>query len=201
MLNLLLELLHETFLVFLVGGCVVGLVAGGGMLINPNGVLRLNRYFNQWFSTDKAMDVLDRQHQIERVMYRYHRLTGALILAGGVYTLYMLNFVLNQKTTVAILSDRKNYYLVEWLLEATVLAFNTGSVIALAVGVVLLIRPSLLKGLESTVNRWVSSEKPLQTLDTMRYRLDHFIAAHIRVVGVLVMVGSIYVISILKNFI
>lgn len=180
---------------------MIGLVAGAGMLINPDGVLRLNRYFNKWFSTGKATDALDRQHQIERTMYRYHRLTGALILAGGVYTLYMLNFALNQKATVAILSDHKNYYLVEWMLEATVLAFNTGSVIALVVGVVLLIRPSLLKGLESTVNHWVSSEKPLQTLDTMRYRLDHFIATHIRIVGVLVMVGSVYVISILKNFI
>lgn len=200
-LDLLIDLLHQTFLIFLVGGCVVGVVAGALMLINPDSVLRLNRVLSKWVATEKATNALDKQHKIERTMYRHHRLAGALIMAGSVYTLYILNFAFNQKATVAILGDRKNYFLIEWLLEATVLTFNIGSVTALVVGVILLIRPSLLKGFESTLNHWVNTEKSLKTLDTMRYRLDHFIASHIRIAGVMVMVGSIYVLIVLRKFV
>lgn len=200
-MNLLIDLLHQTFLIFLVGGCVVGIVAGAFMLINPDSVLRLNRYFSKWVSTEKATNVLDQQHKIERTIYRHHRLMGALIVVGGVYTLYILNFAFNQKVTVAILGNGKNNHLIEWILESTVLAFNLGCAAALVVGVILLVRPSLLKGMESGLNHWVGTEKSIQVLDTMRYRFDHFIASHIRVAGVLVIVGSIYVISALRNFI
>ena len=200
-MNLLIDLLHQTFLIFLVGGCVVGIVAGAFMLINPDGVLRLNRYLSKWVSTEKVTNVLDQQHKVERTIYRHHRLMGALIVVGGVYTLYILNFAFNQRATVAILGNGKNNYLIEWMLESTVLTFNLGCAAALVVGVILLARPSLLKGLESRLNHWVGTEKSIQVLDTMRYRFDHFIASHIRVAGALVIVGSIYVISALRNFI
>ena len=201
MLNFLIDLLHQTFLTFLVGGCVIGVIAGAGMLINPDGVLRLNQYFNKWFSTEKATDILDRQHRIERVLYRHHRLTGVLVMVGSVYTLYILNFSFNPKLTAALLDDGKNNYLVEWILESAVLAFNLGCAAALVVGAILLVRPSLLKSFEALLNHWVNTEKSLQTIDTMRYRLDHFIASHIRIAGILVILGSIYVINALRNFI
>lgn len=201
MLTIAIDLVHQTFLLFLLGGCVVGIVAGLAMLINPDGVLRLNQYLSKWYSTERLSDALDKQRKVEREIYRHHRLAGALIVVGAIYTLYILNFAFSRQATAVILSDRDNFSLVEWLLDALVLAFNVGCLTALVVGVILMMRPSFLKGSESRLNRWVNTEKSMHTLDVMRHGLDHFIASHLRITGALVIVGSIYVISVLKNIV
>jgi hypothetical protein len=80
---------------------------------------------------------------------------------------------------------------VEWLLDALVLASLTGAAAALFVGLLLWLRPSLLRGIEETSNQWISSRRAERLLDIPRDEVEAFVARHARRVGWLLLLGSL----------
>ena len=165
------------------------------MLLRPDGALRLNQYFSKWFTTAKWTSVLDSPHNIERVLYRNHRLVGLLVLGGTLYMLYSLLISFDKQAVVTILSGHSDPYLIGWLMDTLVAGLVVGGVLAAVIGIFLVVRPSLLKSLEQRLNRWYSSEKTMRAVDEMHLLPDEYVARHIRLVGVLIVLGSIYTIT------
>jgi len=58
---------------------------------------------------------------------------------------------------------------------------------------VFIVRPSALKGLEAWADRQVSSRQATKPLEEVRLPTDRFARAHPRLVGVIVTLGSLYV--------
>lgn len=192
--TILSDALLETFLIFVGLGCALSLVVGLWMLFKPSDILRLNRYLSRWFATDKLANMLDSPHKIERALYRNHRVVGILVLGGSTYILYTLLVILNKKEFANLLGGIWNAYVAAWLVEALVISLVAGSVLAMVVGVFMLIRPSLLKDFEARVNSWYATDKSLQAFDTMHTQPDELVAHHTRIVGVLIVAGSVYAI-------
>ena len=193
---MLSDILLRSFLFFVGGGCVFGLLLGLGMVFRPHIVLRLNQYASKWVSTAKFTHPLDRIFRVERFVYRHHKPLGLLVVGGALYVLYVFLFNFDQKATISVLSNSMSPSLAAWLLEAMVVALVAGSVFAAIVGAFLLLRPSLMRGFETSANRWRATDETIMRLEVMRDFPDRFIARHIRGVGVLVVIGSLYVLSV-----
>src|SRR6267378_38297 len=52
-------------------------------------VFRISERMNVWISSRQAMRPLERPIDIERAVYRWHRIIGVAILAGALFTLYV----------------------------------------------------------------------------------------------------------------
>lgn len=93
--------------------------------------------------SERPLDLLDRRWHLEHLVYRHHRLAGSAIVAASAFFLWQ----------VAALGFRVDWpgsslwTSLWWLLIA-------GNILNLAIGLVVAIRPSHLKPLESVANRW-----------------------------------------------
>ena len=183
----------QTFLIIAAAGCVLSLIIGVWVLIKPEGVLRFNQNLSRWFGTEKLAAALDTPHRIDHALYRKHRWVGMLMLAGGLYILYVMLFAFNKKAAGGELSYGVNPQFA-WLVDALGVVLIVSSVLALIIGFFLVVRPSAFKRFEQWGNRWYDTEKSLQVLEAVHLKLDEVIAGHLRLVAGLIVVGSIYVI-------
>ena len=185
----------NTLHVLMIGGSFVAVVVGVYLLIAPQRVWGLNRYLNTWFATSKLTDPLDAPRHIERAIYRHHREVGAALLTGALYTLYMIQFHYNPAATLNILAQRLDPNLVGWLLESTVFMLVIGSLLALVISLILIIRPSLLRDFEVWSNHWYHTDKAVNTLDTMYLKPDEIMQRHPRITAAVFILGGLYVLA------
>jgi hypothetical protein len=181
----------------LVLGAVLALFVGVWLLINPKDMLRFNQRASRWLDTEKLTAIIDKPRHIERALYRNHRWVGGLVLAGGCYIATVLMFVFNKKAAVTVLARGGDLRLVGWLIDALFVLLVLCSVLAVVLGVLLLLRPSLLKNIEAWMNRWYSSDKSLQALDRVSFGLDEWVAKHTRLMAVLIILGAVYTLAYL----
>ena len=187
------DILLQSFLVFVAVGCVVSLIIGVGMLIKPERVLRLNQILSTWFATDKLAAALDRSHGVEFALYHKHRSVGALVLAGGLYILYVMLFAFNKKAAGGALGFSPNPQLAAWMMDALGVVLVVSSVLGLVIGFFLVVRPSVFKPFEEWGNRWYTTEKSLRVIETMNLKPDQAMTRNYRVFAALIIAGSVYV--------
>lgn len=192
--RILTDTLLPTSLTFIAVGCAVSLLVGIALMIRPGKVLRLNQELDKWFATHKLEAALNKPRETERYIYGNHRLTGAALLLAALYVLYA--FVAGYMRPALLLDLRMDGWLAStmlWLLAA-------GGIAAAAIGVLLLIRPAALKGLEAWANRWRSTDRFSALIDQAHYQPDRFVARHARWVGGFVVAGSLYVLAMVGYF-
>lgn len=126
---------------------VIGLtlmVAGGGALLAGSERYRM------------LLKVLDRPWRFERFIYRHHLAFGMGIVAGAGFLLFVLarhhdlsiqsiSWPTSRGAQLMLLGRA-----VAWLFAA----------LALFIGLIVVIRPSLLKGVETSTNRWIDPSLP-----------------------------------------
>lgn len=96
----------------------------------------------------RLQEVLERPRLVERFIYRHHRLFGSAIVAGALALLTVLG------------AGQARLFGAVWLGgssggRAAVLLVWALVVAVLVIGIVVLIRPSALKGVEALANRWI----------------------------------------------
>lgn len=90
-----------------------------------------------------ALRMLDRQWRIERLVYRHHRIFGTVVLLAGVFCIWQFT----RSELAELLAAPSALSVLVWILLL-------GQGFNLLVGVFILLRPSVLKPLESLSNRW-----------------------------------------------
>lgn len=190
-LNFVGEVFQSGLLLVLLLACAGSFVYGVWMLLQPATALRFNRSASTWVPTDSLTSALDDRHSTERLVYRYHRIIAAMILLGGLYVIYALSGGL-WRVGITEMFSHKGPWTDVVRDVAGVLMLLVG-VIAVLVGIVMFIRPSLLKGAESWLNRWVATDKTLKPLDFAINSPDQIVSRHARVFAALIVVGSLYV--------
>ncbi len=191
--DLAVATLGPVLFVLLYAGAILGLVVGVMLIVDSQRVVRWNYSLNRWYSTRKALRPLDEPVDIKRMVYRWHRVLGVMVFAGALYTLDALAFSYKTGALVRAFRDLGNPAILNLVFETVRIFLIVGNVAALAASVVLCFRPSLLKGLEAWGDRQYSSRESTKPLEVMRYQPDDFVRARPRIVGVLVAIGSLYV--------
>jgi len=196
-----LLILSDAALIFLVGGAVVAILVGAWMLVNPVSLYRFNDYMNRWFSTRKAARPLMVPRNIDPFIYRHHRIIGTVVVLGSVYVLYALIFEMRPAELRALfLGSTSPAHPWAWAVMGLVVALGAGALLALVVGIYLLIRPSLLKGMEQWSNRWMTVRRATRVFDIMRQGPEPFIARHPRAVGIAIVLGGLYTLAGLYSY-
>ena len=190
--DLAVHTLGPVLYVVLLLGSALGLVIGIMLLVNSALVMRWNEVLNTWVATGKAMQALDRPVEVKRAVYRWHRLVGVLLLAGAFFTLDALAFGFTTTALVRTFRGTGSSAILALLFETVRIFLIVGNVAALIAAAVLVFRPSLLKGVEGWADRSYSGRESSEKLDIMRYQPDEFVRARPKVVGAVVIVGSLY---------
>lgn len=189
------DIFRQSFLTFLWIGSIVGLLIGAGMLFRPQQVIRLNQYVSRWVGSEKFSVMLDRPRWSERFFYRHHKPVGAGVLIGALLILYTFLFSYNLRTISTLIP--RGYW---WLSDALVAILLVGSALAALIGILILVRPSLLRELEKAANHWVSTERLLTLFNHMNFSAEQSIIRHHKVAGISIMLGSLYILVVLGYF-
>jgi hypothetical protein len=178
-LKFLSGIVQQALFVFLLLGSVFALAAGLLLVFNSGLAFRVSERMNRWVSTRAALRSLEEERSIARPLYRMHRLVGTLICAGALYALIVLGTPYGEMAIVKSLSGIGPPRFASWVSESLRIVLLAGNFAALIFGLVFIVRPSALKRLEAWADRRISGRRFLRT--------------HPRLVGAVIVAGSLYV--------
>jgi len=192
-LKFVIGIAGQTIYWVLILGCIAGLVLGALLLVDSARVFRWNERLGRWVSTRQATRPLDQPHDVKRFIYRRHRVVGIVVFAGALYTLDVLVFGYRSRPLVHAFRDLAPPHLLEVAFDTARWFLVVGNAAALLAGLILCLRPSLLKGFEAWADRQYSERRALKPLEQMHFQPDRFVRGHPRLVGSLMLLGSLYV--------
>ena len=178
------------------GLTVFAAIAGLWALLNPESFIRFNQRLSTWVGMDKgSVSSAQANFKLERPFYRFHLITGPLIVLASIYVLYEAIFVLNRAEVGSALSISESMLKIwtEILVDAAFGWIYISGFIAFLVGIVVTIRPSYLKGIENRMNTWVDTESTTRILDKKLNLLDEWVIKNPRLFGILSLSGSVLV--------
>lgn len=126
---------------------------------------------------------LDQPHALDRHLYRYHRVTGLLILGLSVATLYIELLVIDPNWA----PTEYGTALESWLLESINTLILVVAIVGVCVGSMLLVRPSAFKTVERWGNRWINTSFKWLEQDVSGNVLDSWVARNTRAFGLIVL--------------
>ena len=187
-------LLLRSLLLFLVAGSFAGLITGATLIMRPDWLLRVSKRANQWVSTRHLDQSLEQTIKLDLWFYRYRLVCGTLTLAGAAFLIYFFTARFDKPNVIAGLSRKFPIppALIESLLDALALSCLLGAVFAMIISLFLLFRPSMLRGFEQGANQWLSLRHELKPLEMPRSGVDEYVFHNARLVGVLLLFGSLY---------
>jgi hypothetical protein len=186
------DILVQFLVAILCGGGFLGFLVGVGLLLKPEWTVQLNRYFSRSFSSDKMAERLDRPHWTERFLYRHHRLVGSALFLGATFILYIFLFSYNVRRISA--ATTSGYWA---LIDVLVAILTVGTVLAALVGIVVAAKPSLLREIEKSANRWIDTEGIVKLFNNILYSPDQQILRRRKIAGVVIIASSLYVLIVL----
>jgi len=191
------QILQQTLFIVLLVGALFALLAGLLLVFRSEAAFRISERMNRWVSTRAAIRPLEEHRSISRPLYRMHRLVGALICAGALYSLIVLGMPSGESAIVKSLGGLGPARFAEWLGESLRWILLAGNFGALLFGIVFIMRPSALKSLEAWADRRISARRRTKPIEEAHLTADRFVRAHPRFTGMVVIAGSLYV---LVNF-
>ena len=187
------DLLWRSLAIFLLIGAFMGVATALLLIFKPQLLQRVNRVANHWVSTRHISQFMDRSIRTERWFYRHHKVLGPLVVFGAAYMLLYFGWLLDRAAALRALGGYiANLPLASALLQALLLFALIGAGLALLIGAVYWARPSLLRGLETQSNQWVSSRKATKVMDVTHDQVRLFVEHHAQRVGWLLLAASIY---------
>jgi hypothetical protein len=191
--------LLQSAVIFLIVGSLAGMIVGALLLLRPQTLQRMSQLLNRWVSTRHLDQTLERTVNFDSWFYRYRRTSGTLTLLGACYVIYFFTVNLDRADTISGLA--RHYQLpssfVGALLDALVLSAMLGALFAAFVSLFLLLRPSMLRDFEQGANRWISLRRALKPMEVPREGVDEFVLQRSRQAGILLVLGSLYVLVML----
>jgi len=167
---------------------------GAGLILIPDRVLAMTGTLNRWIATKPFFDQINRPRYQERLIYRHHHLFGAIIVVLSLISLYMLDLYIAPRDLVAQLVRLAETEFGKWLLASLYYLLLVCLVLALIIGIIVFIRPSLLKSLEAWGNRWVDIDRTLEQLDEVHEIPSNILPGRPRWFGLFVLLGAAYMI-------
>lgn len=180
-----------TSALFWLGGCIT--LFGFVLLIFPGYAVKLGDRMNKWVSTESFFQSLDKPHYRERIFYRWHHLFGLLVVCASIYIIYMFLFRTNVDAVARVLPLFNGTAANQWVYQAIIYFFIGASIVILGLGLMIIVRPSLLKNLETRANQWVQTDKSLDKLNTNYEIPENILPGNVRLFGSIVLLGGLYI--------
>lgn len=187
-----MTLLAQTLYLVLMFGAALSVLIGILLLVDSARVLRWNAVLNNWVSSEALLRRLDEPRDVKRVVYRGHRIAGLLVVVGAIYALVELGWGplrnLHPPELAAVMFESLRLFLI------------LGNLAALAAGVVVFFRPSMLKPLEKWADRVYRIRISFEGAERMRLQPDELAQSHPKLLGILATVSGVYLLTNLSFF-
>jgi hypothetical protein len=188
--------INEAYVWFMTSLFVLGVLLvplGLSFLLIPEKMLRIGEKLNHWISTEHIFDSLNRPRFLERFVYRHHSIFGILVIAISTICIYMMLFYADISLIMYKLLLMVETEFSKWLLVSLYYILAGANVLAFMLGVIIVIRPSVLKTLEDKANHWFEAEEKLKVLDNTRDLPDSIFPGNPRIFGTLILIAALYI--------
>ena len=140
------------------------------------------------------MCIRDRAIEVDHWFYRYSRISGAILLTGGMYIEFVFTAPHARDNFLSSLNSMHLLHplLLALLLDELVLLFIAAAMLAILLSLFLVFRPSMLKDIELRANKRLSLRSTLKPAEMQHAELDLLLFRHYRLAGLLLLCGSLY---------
>ena len=194
-LALLERVLVPALTVFLLIGSLASIAFGLALVLRTAQALSLMRGMNRWVSTRRALKELEVPRHVGEPRKAGKHWFGLFLAAGGGFVLYvMLTQIEIPRVAMVLGVNVQRWFLAGVALQTMKWLLVVGSVLAVAVGFLMLFFPRLLEAFEARMNRWYSTRRLLPSgSESMKFPLDLLVEAYPRAAGWIVAAGSLVV--------
>lgn len=175
-------LIPAVFLFFLISG-IFGFAFGVALALFRTRALRLFDPVNRWVSARRSFAVMDAPRDVEPFFHRHRRVFAVIFVVGGLFSIVMLALVVDPDDVATAFGAGRMSVVGAWAIRSVTTLLIIGSLLAIAVGIVLAFFPRQLGRLEASGNRWISSRQMARGVDTMHLPLDRWFEASPRAFG------------------
>ena len=162
---MLSEILFDASYTFIIIGTFIALIFGLGLIFAPIAALKFNEKINTRFSMRKATKKIETPIKPEPFFYKHSKISGATLVLGSLFVLYTLT-TFNAYTLIPHLPKSISPVGWEWIIESAQIFFYLTGIFILLFGLIVFIRPSLVKNFEKIANHWISTRQSFSKMST-----------------------------------
>lgn len=170
---------------------IIGFVVGVGLIIDPARMHRFFGFMNTWVSLRHSTKWLAVPRDISATVQHYRHLIGATFILLAAFSTVVLVTRIDVDHVVTTFNVGAPHLFVAWIVDSMRWFLIAGNVLAIAIGIMLMVLPDLLRSVEARVNRWVSFRAHSLGADTENMGLDRCAESYPRATGWLVAVFAL----------
>ena len=193
---MLSEILFDASYLFIIIGTFIALILGLALIFAPSFALKFNNKVNTRFSMREKTKRIETPIRSEPIFYKYSKLSGTILTVGALFVLYTLA-TFNAYTLIPHLPKSLPPVIWEWIIESAQVFFYLTCSFILVFGILVFIRPSLIKGLEKAANHWISTRQGFSKMTQDINFTNKLVNAYPRVFGVSITFFSIIILFLL----
>ena len=178
--TLLSDVLFDSVSLFIIVGSIIALIFGLTLIFMPATALKLN---------------VKSKHNLiksEPFFYRHAKTNGGILILGSLFIFYTL-LTFNFDMLIPHTPEQVSPFVYSWLSQAGQLFFFIGSTFILIFGLIVFIRPSLIKTFEATANRWLSAPSIFSFLNPNRSTSKQWLSAYPRILGIFFTLFALFI--------
>lgn len=195
--SVLLPILFDAALTLAAIAAVIGVLTSLWLLLFPDSFAKFEAAASRSFSLRRTLRPLEISRNIDRHIYRHHKLFGLLVILASTYTIYSILFSMPSRIDTFI-SVRFPPLAAEWILNTLNLFLLLGNLFAIIIGLVIHTRPSALKDFEARANRWVTLRRQTRWLENRIPFPERLTRTQPRLTGFVLLIFSIYLMSLVS---
>jgi len=176
------------------------LIFGLALVVMPEQTRRIVHSLNRWVSTEDFFAAINKPRYQEHSIYRYHRIFGGLFAIFAALSIYMLGFYTSIEISLKGLEVFAEGAFYKWLFIILYYVLLGLNVIVLGISMVVFVKPSLLKHVESWSNRWITTDN-FEALDRVHEISENDLPGRPRLFGAFVSISALYMMFMLGGVI
>ena len=194
-LTLLERVLVPSLIVFLLIGSLASITFGWVLIFRTAQALSFMRGMNRWVSTRRALKELEVPRHVEEPRKAGKLWLGLFLIAGGGFALYALLIRIEIPRAAVVLGvNIQRWFIVGVALQTVKWLLVVGSLLAVAVGILMLFFPRMLAAFEAGMNRWYSTRNLVPTGgESMKFPLELLVEAYPSAAGWIIAAASLVV--------
>ena len=176
---------------------IMGMTLSLMLIFSPRLTQNLSNTLNRSINVEKRLEYLDKDIQISDFFYNHHITMGLILVAGSVFSLFFFFFSLDVSKFVGIFfGSQSNLFAAELVVSAITWIGKVGCLAGLIIGLLLVFKPDLMKGIESRLNSWFETKPMIEKFDKTSHDVDSFFFRHPIAVGLVGAVISFFLVSL-----
>ena len=194
--SMLSEILLDASYAFIIIGSFFALLFGLSLIFTPKATLKFNQKMNTRFSLRKATKKIETAIKSEPLFYKHSKISGALLIIGSTFVLYTL-ITFNPYLIIPYLPKSISPPAWEWIINSAQIFFTITCSFIFIFGLIVFIRPSLVKHFEQAANHWISTRQGFSKMTKDIDTTNKLVNAYPRIFGVFVTIFALVILFLL----